>query len=119
MRGKRAIFGGRPDLSRLLFIAARVASRQDPIIKAFYRRLPSAGKPKKVALVACMRKLLTILNAMVRSGKHHRLRHFIRLDIQDACCVVFQGGRDHESVPTQRQRLPGADHQQDRRSRDA
>lgn len=69
MRGKRAIFGGRPDVRRVLFMAALVASRHNPVIKTFYQRLLAAGKPKKVALVACMRKLLTILNAMVRSGK--------------------------------------------------
>jgi transposase len=69
MRGKRSIFGGRPDVRRVLFMAALVASRHNPVIKAFYQRLLAVGKPKKVALVACMRKLLTILNAMVRSGK--------------------------------------------------
>jgi transposase len=69
MRGKRSIFGGRPDVRRVLFMAALVASRHNPVIKAFYQRLLTAGKPKKVALVACMRKLLTILNAMVRSNK--------------------------------------------------
>ena len=69
MRGKRSIFGGRPDVRRVLFMAALVASRHNPVIKSFYQRLLAAGKPKKVALVACMRKLLTILNAMVRSGK--------------------------------------------------
>jgi transposase len=69
MRGKRAILGGRPDVRRVLFMAALVASRHNPVIQAFYKRLLGAGKPKKVALVACMRKLLTILNAMVRSGK--------------------------------------------------
>lgn len=69
MRGKRSIFGGRPDVRRVLYMAALVASRHNPVIKAFYQRLLAAGKPKKVALVACMRKLLTILNAMVRSGK--------------------------------------------------
>lgn len=69
MRGKRSIFGGRPDVRRVLFMAALVASRHNPVIKTFYQRLLATGKPKKVALVACMRKLLTILNAMVRSGK--------------------------------------------------
>jgi len=69
MRGKRAIFGGRPDVRRVLFMAALVASKHNPVIKAFYKRLLAVGKPKKVALVACMRKLLTILNAMVRSGQ--------------------------------------------------
>jgi len=69
MRGKRSIFGGRPDVRRVLYMAALVASRHNPVIKAFYARLVAAGKPKKLALVACMRKLLTILNAVVRSGK--------------------------------------------------
>jgi len=50
-----------------LFMNALVASRYNPIIKAFYQRLCAAGKPKKVALVACMRKLLTILNSMLRN----------------------------------------------------
>ena len=69
MRGKRSIFGGRPDVRRVLFMAALVASRHNPVIKAFYDRLVAAGKPKKLAITACARKLLTILNAMVRSGK--------------------------------------------------
>jgi transposase len=49
-------------------MAALVASRCNPVIRAFYQRLRAAGKPAKVALTACMRKLLTILNAMARSG---------------------------------------------------
>lgn len=69
MRGKRSIFGGRPDVRRVLYMAALVASRYNPVIRAFYERLLSAGKPKKVALVACMRKLLIILNAIVRTGQ--------------------------------------------------
>lgn len=69
MRGKRTIFGGRPSVRKVLFMAALVASRHNPVIKAFYQRLLGAGKPKKLALTACARKLLTILNAMVRSGK--------------------------------------------------
>jgi transposase len=52
----------------VLYMAALVASRRNPVIAAFYRRLLAAGKPKQLALVACMRKLLTMLNAMVRSG---------------------------------------------------
>ena len=67
MRGKRSIFGGRPDVRRVLFMAALVASRHNPVIKAFYQRLLAAGKPKKVALVACMHKLLIILNAIART----------------------------------------------------
>ena len=69
MRGRRGISGGRPDVRKVLYMAALVATRHNPVIKAFYQRLLAAGKPKKVALVACMRKLLTILNAMVRTGK--------------------------------------------------
>jgi len=52
----------------VLYMAALVATRFNPVIAAFYQRLCDAGKPKKVALVACMHKLLTILNAMVRHG---------------------------------------------------
>ena len=69
MRGKRAIFGGRPDVRKVLFMAALTAARYNPVLKAFYQRLLAAGKPKKVAIVACMRKLLVIVNAMVRTGK--------------------------------------------------
>jgi transposase len=69
MRGKRTIFGGRPSVRKVLFMAALVASRHNPVIKVFYQRLLAAGKPNKLALTACARKLLTILNAMVRTGK--------------------------------------------------
>jgi transposase len=69
MRGKRSIFGGRGQVRRGLYMAALVAIRFNPVIKRFYDRLVAAGKPKKVAIVACMRKLLTILNAMVRTGQ--------------------------------------------------
>jgi transposase len=67
MRGRRTIWGGRAKLRAVLYMAALVASRRNPIIAAFYQRLLDAGKVKKVALVACMRKLLTILNAMMRT----------------------------------------------------
>jgi transposase len=69
LRGKRTIWGGRSQVRRTLYMGALVAARFNPVIARFYKRLLAAGKPKKVALVACMRKLLTILNAMVRSGK--------------------------------------------------
>ena len=69
MRGKRTIHGGRAAVRATLYMAALVASRYNPVIKTFYQRLVAAGKPKKVALTACMRKLLIILNAMVKSGK--------------------------------------------------
>lgn len=69
MRGKRTIFGGRAQVRCALYMATIVAMRHNPVIRIFYERLLGAGKPKKVAIVACMRKLLTILNAMVRTGK--------------------------------------------------
>jgi transposase len=65
-QGKRHIFGGRSAVRQVLYMAALVAVRHNPLIKAFYDRLLLAGKAKKVALVACMRKLLTILNAMLK-----------------------------------------------------
>lgn len=68
MRGKRTIFGGRASVRHVLYMAALVAARHNPVIQVFYARLVTAGKPRKVALVACMRKLLTILNAMVKAG---------------------------------------------------
>lgn len=71
-RGKRRIWGGRADVRRALYIAAFVASRYDPAMKAFRARLQTAGKPLKLALTACARKLLTILNAMLRDGQDYR-----------------------------------------------
>ncbi|HET8628892.1 MAG TPA: IS110 family transposase [Thermomicrobiales bacterium] len=68
LRGKRAVWGGRAQVRGALYMAALVATRCNPAIRAFYARLCAAGKPKKVALTACMRKLLTILNAMLQ---HH------------------------------------------------
>ena len=66
MRGRRTVWGGRAKLRAVLYMAALVASRHNPIIAAFYQHLLDSGKVKKVALVACMRKLLTILNAILR-----------------------------------------------------
>jgi transposase len=65
-QGKRRTWGGRADVRAVVYMAAIVAMRHNPVIRAFYERLVAAGKPKKVAIVACMRKLLTILNAMLR-----------------------------------------------------
>lgn len=65
-RGVRRIWGGRADVRTALYMATLSAMRYNPVIAAHYRRLLAAGKPKKVAMVACMRKLLTILNAMMR-----------------------------------------------------
>lgn len=67
LRGQRHIFGGRADVRRVLYVAALVGTRFNPVLKAFYARLLAAGKPKKVALVACMHKLLLILNAIART----------------------------------------------------
>ena len=64
--GRRTVWGGRASVRTALYMAALVASRCNPLIRAFYTRLLAKGKPKKVALTACMRKLLTILNAMVK-----------------------------------------------------
>lgn len=69
MRGKRTIYGGRGQVRRGLYMAALAAIRFNVVIKQFYERLVAVGKPKKVAIVACMRKLLTILNAMARTRK--------------------------------------------------
>ena len=63
LRGRRTVWGGRSQVRAALYMAALVATRFNPVIRAFYQRLEAAGKPKKVALTACMRKLLTILNA--------------------------------------------------------
>lgn len=67
-RGKRVIWGGRAAVRRVLYMATLVATRFNPVIRDFYARLLAVGKPRKVALVACMRKLLTILNAMARDN---------------------------------------------------
>ena len=70
MRGKRTIWGGRATVRAALYMAALVGSRRNPVLHALYTRLLAAGKTKKVALTACMRKLLTILNALLK----HRTR---------------------------------------------
>lgn len=66
LRGRRAIWGGRAHVRTALYMAALTASRRNPVIRQFYRRLRAAGKAPNVALVACMRKLLVILNAILR-----------------------------------------------------
>lgn len=67
-RGKRTVWGGRAMVRGALYMSALVATRFNPIIRCFYQRLLACGKPKKAAITACMRKLITILNAMM---KHH------------------------------------------------
>lgn len=68
MRGQRTIWGGRADVRRTIYMATLTAVRHNPILKTHYERLLAAGKRKKVALVACMRKLLTMLNAIAKRG---------------------------------------------------
>ena len=70
LRGKRTVWGGRRQVRAALYMAALVATRYNPVLRDFYQRLCTAGKPKKVALTACMRKLLTILNVMVKHNRH-------------------------------------------------
>ena len=69
LRGRRAVWGGRARVRSALYMAALASTRWNPTLKAFYRRLRDAGKPYKVAIVACMHKLLLILNAMVRDNR--------------------------------------------------
>ena len=69
MRGRRTTWGGRAKIRSALYMAALVASRHNPVLATFYQRLLRAGKVKKLALTAVMRKLLTILNAMVRDNR--------------------------------------------------
>jgi transposase len=66
LKGRRAIWGGRASVRAVLYMAALVATRRNAVIRTVYQRLLHAGKARKVALVACMRKLLTILNAMIK-----------------------------------------------------
>ncbi|MGB8436100.1 MAG: IS110 family transposase [Burkholderiales bacterium] len=68
LRGRRAIWGGRARVRAVLYMAATSAVRSNPVIRACYQRLIQRGKPHKVAMVACMRKMLTILNAMARTN---------------------------------------------------
>lgn len=67
-RGRRSCWGGRANVRAALYMPTLVAVRYNPVLHVFYHRLVKAGKPQKVALTACMRKLLTILNAMLRHG---------------------------------------------------
>ena len=73
LKGRRAIWGGRAQVRAALSMAALVGDTAEPVIGVFYQRLCQAGKTKKLALRACMRKLLTILNAMLKSGTPWRV----------------------------------------------
>jgi transposase len=74
LRGTRTIWGGRAHVRATLYMSTLVGVRHNPVLTGFYQRLRAAGKAKKVALTACMRKLLTILNAMVKSQTPWQLR---------------------------------------------
>jgi transposase len=76
-KGKREVWGGRAPVRAALYMGALVATRHNPLIAEFYERLLKAGKPKKVALVACMRKLLSILNAMIRDRAPWHATHLL------------------------------------------
>lgn len=69
MKGKRSVWGGRASVRAVLYMAALVGTRYNPVIKTFYQRLLQKGKAKKVALVACMRRLLIIMNAILKYRK--------------------------------------------------
>ena len=71
-RGKRSIWGGRDVIRRSLYLAALTAGRFDPRFRAFKERHLAAGKPRKLVIVACARKLLTVLNAMMKTGTAYR-----------------------------------------------
>ncbi len=74
-RGKRKVWGGRATIRQMLYMAAVTAARCNPVFQEFYGRLIAAGKPKKVALTACMRKLLAVLNSMLRHGTRWQQQH--------------------------------------------
>ena len=77
LRGKRTVWGGRATVRATLYMAALAASRWNPVVRAFYQRLCAAGKPKKVALTACMRKLLTLLNAILMHRTPWQANHVL------------------------------------------
>jgi transposase len=88
-RGKRMIGGGRASVRQILFTATLVAMRWNPVIKRHYNHLLENGKSKMVALTACMRKLLLILNAMIKTNSLGIPR--LSLDFQDSrCCAMWQ-----------------------------
>lgn len=81
-RGERMIWGGRAQVRQVLYMAALSATRSNPPIREFYLRLCAQGKPKKVALTACMRKLLTVMNAVIKNNTPWRAS---ALDVQHSC----------------------------------
>ncbi len=88
-RGRRRIWGGRSHVRKALYMAATSAKRFNPQIKAFYDRLTEAGKPHKVAMTACMRKMLVTLNAMLKN-KTYWSHEYKTLDFQHACHSLLE-----------------------------
>jgi len=84
-RGKRMVWGGRAQVRAALYMAALSASQYNPVIKTFYQRLILKGKKPKVALTACMRKLLVILNTMVKNQTAWNSNQFLTLDFNHGC----------------------------------
>jgi transposase len=80
MKGRRTIWGGRYKVRAVLHMATLVAVRHNPVLRAFYQRLVAAGNAKKLVLTACMRKLLVILNAMLRDGTPGRVAKLVGIE---------------------------------------
>ena len=74
-KGKRRIWGGRANIRNALFMPATTARQHNPVIRAFYERLIARGKPYKVAIVACIRKMIVILNTMVKNNTKWEVNH--------------------------------------------
>ena len=90
LRGKRTVWGGRARVRAALYMGALVASRFNPVIREFYQRLLAAGKPKKLALTACMRKLLVILNSMLKHRSPWRAKRARRLGTRRSSLLTFK-----------------------------
>ena len=97
IQGKRAIWGGRATTRSALYMATLCASQHNPVISAFYTRLLSHGKAKKVALTACMRKLLVILNAIVRSNQAISEHRTVEYTLKRTLCNGSAVGRNGRS----------------------
>ena len=113
IRGKRTVWGGRARIRAVLYMGALVASRYNPVIRDFYQKLLAAGKPKKLALVACMRKLLVILNAMLKHraswgdmSSPFAARNFSELRGNQEP-AAFQEGIEAPSPPSAKERCQG------------
>jgi len=112
LRGRRVVQGGRATVRAMLCMGALIATRHNPGIRSFYTRLVEAGKPKKPALVACTRKLLTILNTMVRTNTAWSLnvdspvcrKHCYATMRSYSACVPIQNHRSPFGTSTARAR---------------